>query len=189
MDTAQPLTGQLVRLGMIREADIDLLVRWSEDGRSTRLGDSDPAYPYPEAALRTWWTERLASDATRNFAIRLLDDESTLVGTINLGQVDTANRVAEMGMEIPDPTFWGKGYGTEAVRLLLGFAFDDMNLHRVHLGVFAFNNRAIACYERVGFVREGTHRQYLQRNGRRHDMHLYGILADEWRAAAAAAAT
>ena len=67
------------------------------------------------------------------------------------------------------------------MRLLLAFAFDDMNLHRVEMGVFAFNTRAIACYEGLGFVREGTHREYLQRDGQRHDMYLYGILEHEWR--------
>lgn len=181
MDELRPLTGERVRLGMIREADVDLLGQWHDDTRSARLGDSGPAYPHPEASHRKWWADRLAGDSTRDFAIRLLDEKSTLIGTISLCQIDSTNRVAEMGMEISDPGLWGKGYGTEAVRLLLRFAFDDMNLHRVHLGVFAFNDRAISCYERVGFVREGTHREYLQRSGKRHDMHLYGILEYEWR--------
>lgn len=182
MDDPRPLTGRLVRLGMVRSADIDLLIEWGADGRAARLGDSDPVYPRPEPALRRWWEDRLARDTTKVLAIRLVEDDA-LLGTIALGGIDEANRVAEMGMELHDPSTWGRGYGTEAVGLLLRFAFDDMNLHRVSLGVFAFNERAIAAYERVGFVREGTHREYLQRDGRRHDLHLYGILAHEWRAA------
>lgn len=178
----RPLDGTLVRLGMVRDADVDQLVDWADDGRAARLGDSGPAYAYAEGPLRKWWADRLANDALKTFAIRLVADDA-LVGTISLGQIEWSNGVAELGMEIPDPERWGHGYGTEAVRLLLDFAFNDMNLHRVQLGVFRFNSRAVASYERVGFVREGVQREYLARDGERHDLLLYGILAADWRAA------
>ena len=183
MESTGRLVGAHVRLGMVRDADIDRLVGMADDTSAARLGDSDPAFPWPEANLREWWTARLADEGVRVFAIRLLDASSTLLGTITLSGIDHANRVAQLGMSLPDPERWGHGYGTEAVELLLGFAFDDMNLHRVEMGVFAFNARAIACYEGVGFVHEGTHREYLRRDGQRHDMHLYGILEHEWRRA------
>ena len=182
MDPQRRLVGEKVRLGMLREADIDLLIDWDDDGRAARLGDSGPAFPRPEPGQRKVWGERLLRDSVKDFAIRLVDDD-TLVGTISLGQIEWSNGVAELGMEIGDPAMWGHGYGTEAVRLLLDFAFNDMNLHRVQLGVFRFNSRAVACYERVGFVREGVQREYLARDGQRHDMLLYGILAPDWRAA------
>ena len=181
MQPTDRLTGSLVRLGMVRNADIDRLVDLADDTRAARLGDSGPAFPWSEANQREWWTSRVTDDDVRVFAIRLLDDDSTLLGTITLSSIDASNRVAQLGMSLPDPGHWGHGYGTDAVRLLLAFEFDDMNLHRVEMGVFAFNTRAIACYEGLGFVREGTHREYLQRDGQRHDMYLYGILEHEWR--------
>ena len=75
---------------------------------------------------------------------------------------------------------WGKGYGYEAMQLVLRFAFDELNLHRVQLTVFCYNKRAIALYEKLGFQREGIHREHLQRDGRRYDMYLYGLLRSEW---------
>ncbi len=68
------------------------------------------------------------------------------------------------------------------MRLLLTFAFDELNLHRVQLTVFSYNRPAIALYEKLGFQREGTFREFLQRDGRRHDMFLYGLLRREWQA-------
>ena len=64
---------------------------------------------------------------------------------------------------------WGKGYGYEVMQLVLRFAFDELNLHRVQL----------ALYEKLGFQREGVHREHLQRNGKRYDMYLYGLLRSE----------
>ena len=60
------------------------------------------------------------------------------------------------------------------------FAFDELNLHRVQLTVFSYNERAIALYEKLGFQREGVYREHLQRDGRRYDMYLYGLLRHEW---------
>ncbi len=79
---------------------------------------------------------------------------------------------------------WGKGYGGEALRLLLDYAFGELNLHRVQLTVFAYNERAIALYEKLGFVREGVYREFLLRDGVRYDMYLYGLLRREWETSA-----
>ena len=68
------------------------------------------------------------------------------------------------------------------MRLALKFAFDELNLHRVQLTVFAYNDRAIALYEKLGFQREGTFREFLHRDGARYDMYLYGLLRREWEA-------
>ena len=70
----------------------------------------------------------------------------------------------------------------EALRLMLRFAFHELNLHRLQLTVFAYNEAAIRLYERLGFQREGAFREYLLRDGKRYDMLLYGLLAREWEA-------
>jgi RimJ/RimL family protein N-acetyltransferase len=66
--------------------------------------------------------------------------------------------------------------------LVLRFAFHEINLHRLQLTVFAYNERAIASYERLGFVREGVFREFINHDGRRYDMILYGLLRHEWEA-------
>jgi len=80
------------------------------------------------------------------------------------------------------PDHWDQGYGQEAMRLLLAFGFQELNLYRVQLTVFSYNPRAIRVYEKLGFQREGVFRQALHRDGQRHDMLLYGLLRPEWEA-------
>jgi RimJ/RimL family protein N-acetyltransferase len=75
---------------------------------------------------------------------------------------------------------WGKGYGTDATRALLRYAFEEANLHRIELEVFAFNPRAIRVYEKCGFKLEGVRKQALYREGEWHDEHIMAILRDEW---------
>ncbi|MGI9016188.1 MAG: GNAT family N-acetyltransferase [Euzebya sp.] len=176
------LVGTLVRLGAIREVDVDALVAWTEDGRADRLGGSGPSYPWPETAQKSWWADRLKSTQDHHFAIRLLDEHNSLVGTLGFTSIEWSNRVAELSITVPDPSRWGKGYGTEAISLAVEFGFEEMNLHRIQLSVFSYNTRALRAYERVGFVREGVLREYLARDGRRHDMIVLGLLAEEWRA-------
>ena len=79
------------------------------------------------------------------------------------------------------PDYHGRGFGREAMQLLLNYAFNEVNLHRVQLSVFSYNAGAIKLYESLGFTHEGTFREWMQRDGRRHDMHLYGLLASEYR--------
>jgi RimJ/RimL family protein N-acetyltransferase len=62
----------------------------------------------------------------------------------------------------------------------LNYAFSELNMHRIQLTVFSYNERAIALYERLGFRREGTHREQILRDGKRYDMYLYGLLRREW---------
>jgi len=85
-----------------------------------------------------------------------------------------------LAIGIGDHANWGQGYGREAIKLMLGFAFNELNLYRVQLSVFSYNQRALALYEKLGFQREGTFREFLHRDGQRYDMFLYGLLRREW---------
>ncbi|HSO58507.1 MAG TPA: GNAT family protein, partial [Paenisporosarcina sp.] len=77
------------------------------------------------------------------------------------------------------PDFQGKGFGKDAMQLVMNYAFNELNLHRLSLTVFGYNQGAIKLYESLGFRHEGTYREFLQRDGKRHDMHLYGLLASD----------
>ena len=103
------------------------------------------------------------------------------IGNIGLHDLDWKNRNAQLGVVIGEKAYWGLGYGTDAIKALLRFAFDEMNLHRVQLRVFEFNERAIRCYRRCGFREEGRLRQELYRGGAYHDVLLMGILREEFR--------
>ena len=81
-----------------------------------------------------------------------------------------------------EPEFWGKGYGSDAMNVILRFGFRQLNLNRVNLNVFEYNPRAIRSYEKVGFQIEGRERQWIAREGKRWDIIYMGILRREWEA-------
>jgi RimJ/RimL family protein N-acetyltransferase len=105
-----------------------------------------------------------------------------LIGHISIREVSWTHGDAWIGMVIGDRENWNRGYGTDALRLALRYAFDELNLHRVTLGVYAYNRRAIHIYEKLGFRIEGVERAAVHREGRRHDAWVMGMLREEWAA-------
>lgn len=103
---------------------------------------------------------------------------------MSLTAINYRNRSTECIIEIGVKEMQGKGVGTAALSLLLDFAFNELNLHRVSLKVLSFNERAIRLYEKLGFVREGAVRQDFYRAGAWHDIILMGMLKDEYQAKA-----
>jgi RimJ/RimL family protein N-acetyltransferase len=103
-----------------------------------------------------------------------------LIGGTGLHQIDFKNRHAGFGIAIGDKEEWGKGYGTEATRQMIQHAFATLNLNRVWLHVFEYNQRGIRTYEKVGFRREGVLRQETYREGRYWDTIVMAILREEW---------
>jgi RimJ/RimL family protein N-acetyltransferase len=81
-----------------------------------------------------------------------------------------------VGIGLGDRNYWGRGYGTEAMRLVVNYAFAELNLARVGLEAFAYNTRAVRSYEKVGFSLEGRQREQMRRDGRRLDVVRMGIL-------------
>lgn len=102
------------------------------------------------------------------------------IGITSLINIDTKNRNAECIIDIGEKQYWGKGYGTEALKMLLEYAFLELNLHRVSLRVFSFNERAIHIYKKLGFMKEGVIRESLYRNGKWHDIIIMGVLKQEY---------
>src|SRR5207245_2612552 len=102
------------------------------------------------------------------------------IGVAGLRDIDFKNRRAEFGISIGDRAAWGQGYGTEATQLIVNYAFGRLNLQRVYLHVLEYNERAVRCYLKVGFRKEGTLRQDHYHDGRYWDSHVMGILRHEW---------
>ncbi|MBZ0301118.1 MAG: GNAT family N-acetyltransferase [Anaerolineae bacterium] len=155
------------------------MARWDEDSEYLRLMDTSPARPRSEEEIARWLDSVSKSHREFTFGIRLLDTDE-LIGWTQLDGIDWVHHTSALGIGIGSRAFWDGGYGTEAMRLLLNFAFDELNLHRVFLTVFSYNARAIHLYDKLGFRHEGTYREHLQRDGQRYDMLLYGILSREW---------
>ncbi|MBK8027449.1 MAG: GNAT family N-acetyltransferase [Chloroflexi bacterium] len=116
------------------------------------------------------------------FHLRTISDDRC-IGFVVLFNLKWRNQTAELAIGIGDRDYRGHGYGSDALRLILNYAFSELALRRVSLTVMDYNTAAIKAYERVGFQREGAHRQAVVREGRAYDLLLYGILRDEWSAA------
>ncbi|MCA9882939.1 MAG: GNAT family N-acetyltransferase [Anaerolineae bacterium] len=172
--------GSSIRLTELSQEDIPVITRWYHHSAFGRLFDADPSYPRSQRHWKNWFDEEDKDKDTYLFAIRPLDNER-LIGIITLDGILWSNQTAWLAIGIGDTANRGRGYGAEAMQLIINFGFSELNLYRLQLSVFEYNTRAIALYERLGFVREGTYRQFLARDGRRYDMYLYGLLRDEWK--------
>lgn len=117
-------------------------------------------------------------DSRAGFVICLLD--GTVTGEVVINQIDKDNHSANIRIALFAEHYFGQGLGTEALRLMLNYGFETLNLHRISLGVYAFNPRAIHVYEKLGFKREGVLRDALYYDGKYHDEIIMSILAHEW---------
>ena len=179
MITPNLLRGEQVRLAAPTAVDLPIITRWWADADFLRLYNTAPAAPRNEDQLSRRFDLSQTSNETFLFAIRPLDDDS-LLGLLEFDGVDWSNRTTFVSVGIGAAEHRGRGYGADAMRVGLRFAFHELNLHRVCLTVFSYNAPAIALYERLGFVREGVYREHIERDGRRYDMILYGLLRSEW---------
>ncbi len=137
--------------------------------------------PRSVKAEKEWIEKELAKDKPdfTMFIIRRLED-GRLIGEIGLDAPIWSHGDTYVGIGIGEKDCWGKGYGTDAMRLILKYAFSELNLFRVSLTVFEYNPRAIRSYEKAGFKFEGRMREFLFRDGKRYDLIFMGLLRSEW---------
>lgn len=173
--------GMHIRFTALTPDDLPALAGWYEDAGFLRLYDSRPAYSKTEAELGKWLAGVVEDKNTFAFAVRALDGDD-LLGYLEVDGVDWQHGVCGMGLAFGKQANRGKGYGYEATKLALRYAFDELNLHRVQVTLFSYNHRSLALVDKVGFRREGVLRERLRRDGDRHDMLLYGMLRHEWEA-------
>jgi RimJ/RimL family protein N-acetyltransferase len=176
--------GELVRLGALDKEELQASSHWMRDYDLRRWMEDETIVPMTDEAQQAWIDKTLVAEDAYYFAIVTLAEER-FIGTCGLFSIDDKNGSAEFGIGIGEKDYWGRGYGTDAARLVLRFAFMERNLHRIELATFDFNERAIRSYEKVGFVHEGTRRQAIFREGEYHDVHIMAALRSDWEAASA----
>ena len=174
--------GQLVRLTMEEpEFLAKHQARWQRDTEFHRLASSRPAEMFSAKKIQQRGDELVENDFKPQhypFSIRALDGDR-LIGFLNLW-LNLIHSEAWLGIGIGEREFWGKGYGTDALKLGLQYAFTELGAQRVSLGVYEYNPRARRAYEKVGFRLEGRTRQDALRDGTRYDSLWMGILREEW---------
>ena len=178
LTAANAWQGKLVRLAARNvETDAALEARWERDSEYHRLGSPRPAYPVTLNQAKQWFEDR-GPDSFR-FAIRTLSDDRYL-GDVGLWIGSWASGEAWVGIGLGERSDWGRGYGTDAMRVILRYAFTELNLYRVSLDALGSNARAIRSYEKCGFVLEGRTRDAARYDGQYCDEVCMGILRDEW---------
>ena len=140
-------------------------------------GDPEPSRPYTAQDAAAWY-ERLTAQP-HGWTIVV---EGYCIGLARLHSLDEENRRARYAIGIFDSAAWGRGYGAETTRLVLRYAFETLGLHRVDLRVIDYNERAIACYTKCGFMREGIERESAWIAGQWHSDVLMSILEHEYQA-------
>jgi RimJ/RimL family protein N-acetyltransferase len=173
----QMLKAEHIALAPLDNDDLPSLMSWINDREQVLF--NAPYKPVHESQHKAWFESIQQRNDIVIFGIRLLRDNQ-LIGSCQLHSIDHVHRSAELQIRIGDTLQRGQGYGVEAVRLLLDFAFKDLNLHRVYLHVFSSNTAAIRVYEKVGFVREGLLRKAAHINGEYVDVVVMGILREEY---------
>jgi RimJ/RimL family protein N-acetyltransferase len=174
--------GHLVRLSSENpQVMAEAFARWNQNSEYFRLLDSDPAHLWSANKFKEFLEKDLDSALPINllFSIRTLENDK-LIGFIAFDGINWTDRDSYVAIGIGEQDFWNKGYGSDAMRLMLRYGFTELNLHRVSLNVYAYNLRGIHSYEKCGFKPEGRIREFVLRDGQRSDMLHMGILRDDW---------
>ncbi|RSM83775.1 GNAT family N-acetyltransferase [Amycolatopsis sp. WAC 01375] len=174
--TQPELTGENVVLTQLDETYFETAWKALQEPESIRLTGTHAQFT-PEQ-IRDWLAGRPGLDDRADYAIVCKGDR-VHVGDLALTDVDKDNRSGAFRIALNGPEFFGKGYGTEATKLVLDYAFDVVGLHRVSLEVFDYNPRAQRAYEKAGFVREGLQREALWWDGEWHDVITMAVLGTD----------
>lgn len=186
----QLFEGQDIRFGPIdHEKDAEIESKWTHDSEFMRLMELNPARPMSAAMLKKQY-EKLEKQVEEDknlyhFMIRSKIDDR-LIGRAAVQWIEWTNGNGFLRLGIGAAEDRCKGYGSQALHMLLRFAFAELNLFRVSAIVPEYNEGAIRLLKKFGFVQEVCRRRSLERDGRRWDLFVFGLLNDEWRNQAAA---
>lgn len=171
------LIGERIYLSPRNTEEVEKFTEWLNDFETTD-------YIGRSAIITTLEGERKyfegSNDKNYSFFIVTLDNDK-LIGTIGLECYDHINRTATLGIFIGDKEYRSKGYGTEAVRLILDYGFNYLNLNNIKLDLMSFNERALKCYQKCGFKEYGRRRKCKFINGKYYDSIEMDILAEEFK--------
>ncbi|MDQ1283950.1 MAG: hypothetical protein QG620_298 [Patescibacteria group bacterium] len=174
------LQGEKVMLRAIEKKDIQLALKWFNDPEVIQF--LQVYLPITELAEEKWFERVSLSEHDIVFSIEIKagENESKPIGNCGLHQINWKDRVSTFGIAIGEKDFWGGGYGTEAAKLLMEYAFCQLNLRRISSSVYDFNERSLAMHKKLGFEIEGRRRQAIFKNNRYADEIVLGLLKEEW---------
>lgn len=176
------LKGERLTLRAREREDLPRLYQFINDLEVELLGGGDPPRPHSLASLQAQYDEdsKLAKPDPHVLSDFAIEADGKFIGSCGLWRYRPTSGVCELGIGIGDREYWGRGYGREAIGLLLDYAFRIRNVRRVCLNTSSANERALRCYRACGFVEEGRLRQHEWSGGQYVDEVHMGILRDEY---------
>lgn len=173
------LSGDQVCLKTLEDKDLEYIYKWKNDWELSRL---IKAYPLPIARYEIQeWLKKNYSDKNQIFLGIYLKDYVSIIGVVRLKYIDWISRNAELGLYIGEDKYRSRGLGKEALKLLLNYAFMEINLHKITLTVLDYNVSAINLYKSCGFTKEGLLREQFWVNGKYENVLLMGLLRNEYK--------
>ena len=170
------IAGEHVILRAFEREDAERCYRWMNDPNIVRTLKS--RYPIAFSNEIEWLDRAMhATSNERHFAIERKDDRSH-IGNASIHGIDWVSRTSWFGLFIGEPTAWNRGFGGDAIGTLIRFAFDEMNLEKLRINVFDYNDRAKHVLEGHGFVVEGKLQRDFYREGTWHDIVIYSVFRD-----------
>lgn len=145
------LLGRIVRLRPLAAEDLTKMVHWNTDEEVQLYVDAD--FPEKLGELQHWFSQSFPNRQYQIFAIETSTGE--LIGDLELDHICWNRQEAELRIRLGEKAYWGQGYGSDAVRQMINYCFNDKGFRRLYLRVYAFNQRAIRCYEKNGFKQIG----------------------------------
>lgn len=174
------IIGEHVMLREYRQDDFQAIRYWVNNQQATQY--LSPIFWFPQSENATTDFMNRAMNAGPNAAYFVVADvkDQSYIGQADLFEINWRTRVAEVGIVMGDEAKRGKGFGTEAMKLLLDYAFGVLGLERVQLDVYAENKRAIRCYEKAGYIMEGTRRHAAVVHGKPANVHMMAVIREDW---------
>ena len=175
------IDGEHVRLRKLERGDLSLLHRWLNDADLMTWARFSPDHMASLAAVEKEYERELAGDE-RDRTTYIVEHRAsgTPIGWCRMRTGDRKHVSADVGIGLGEKEFLGKGYGTEAMRLLLAIVFDHQRWHRAELWTLADNERAVRSFEKCGFRREGLAKDAAYADGKFRDILYMGLLKSEW---------
>ncbi|SDW75889.1 Protein N-acetyltransferase, RimJ/RimL family [Marininema mesophilum] len=179
MNPSNIFRGARIRFTAVTEQAAEAYAKWSEDAEYLRNLDTDYAVPRSADSFRAEIQAGSGQGGGIEFAVHTVTDDK-LIGFAALHSIEWNNQAGRLSIGIGEKDCRNKGYGTEALQLLLQYAFHELNLNRVGLDVIGSNRAAIRSYEKAGFIIEGVIREGVLRDHQKVDRIYMGILRREW---------
>lgn len=171
------IVGERLYLSPINADEVNTYLKWMNEDKTLAVEFGQYPLMVSSKSDLNWLYE--PPQNMRRFAIVLLDNDM-LIGSISLHNIDHLNRNAYIGIFIGGEEQRSKGYGAEAIRLVLNYGFKTMNLHSINLTVYADNFAGISCYKKVGFLEVGRLPEVLFIDGKYVDKIYMSILEHEF---------